>query len=102
MFSTSRACLLTVLILLTLTMTMTGCGSFRVVREARGGGTVALSGAHDSAREKAERYMREQCPGGFEVVEEGDTATIVGDQREWRLSYVCAGTSAPRTALVAF
>jgi hypothetical protein len=95
--STSRACLLGFLIFV-----VTGCGSFRVVREAHGGGTVALQGSHDAAREKAERYMRDQCgPNGFEVVEEGDTATV-GEQREWRLSYVCAGTSAPRTALVAF
>lgn len=95
-----RASAITITILILLTLT--GCGSFRVVREARGGGgTVALQGAHDAARAKAERYMREQCPNGFEVVEEGDAATV-GEQREWRLSYVCAGTSAPRATLVAF
>jgi len=83
-------------------LTLSGCGSFRVVSEARGGGTVALQGAHDSAREKAERYMRDHCPGGaFEVIEEGDAATI-GDQREWRLTYVCSGSSAPKTAMIAF
>jgi hypothetical protein len=81
---------------------MSGCGSYRVLSEAKGGGTVALEGSHDSAREKAESYMRLQCPGGYEVVEEGDALSEAGGSREWRLSYRCIGSSVSRTALVAF
>ncbi|MBX3260407.1 MAG: hypothetical protein KIS78_03600 [Labilithrix sp.] len=78
-----------------------GCGSYRVLSEAKTGGTVALEGAHDGARSKAESYMRAQCPDGFEVVEEGDAIGSDGASREWRISYVCTGASAPRTALIA-
>jgi hypothetical protein len=81
---------------------LTGCGSIRVVREAKSGGTVALEGSHDGARAKAERYMRAQCQSGYEIIEEGDAASSDGASREWRITYVCAGSSAPRTALVAF
>ncbi|MBX3211122.1 MAG: hypothetical protein KF850_03750 [Labilithrix sp.] len=80
---------------------MGGCGSYRVLSEAKSGGTVALEGAHDGARSKAERYMRAQCPGGFEIVEEGDAIGSDGASREWRISYVCTGASAPRTAIIA-
>ena len=80
---------------------VSGCGSYRVISEARTGGTVALEGAHGSARSKAEDYMRSQCPGGYEIKEEGDALAEGGASREWRISYVCAGTSAPRTALIA-
>lgn len=81
---------------------LSGCGSYRVLSEAKSGGTVALEGAHDSAREKAEGYMRSQCPNGYEVVEEGEAVSEGGASREWRLSYRCTGSAAPRTALIAF
>ncbi|MBX3197813.1 MAG: hypothetical protein KF850_30760 [Labilithrix sp.] len=88
-------------VLAVLTLFAAGCGSYRVLSEAKTGGTVALEGAHDRARSKAESYMRAQCPGGFEIVEEGDAIASDGASREWRISYVCAGASAPRTALIA-
>jgi hypothetical protein len=85
-----------------LTMFMLGCGSIRVIREAKGGGTVALEGSHDGARAKAERYMSSQCTGGWDIIEEGDATSSDGESREWRITYVCAGSSAPRTASVGF
>ena len=80
---------------------VSGCGSYRVLSEAKTGGTVALEGPHDSARSKAERYMRSQCPDGYEIKEEGDAFSEGGALHEWRITYVCTGTSAPRTAMVA-
>ena len=79
---------------------VTGCGSIRVVSEAKSGGTLALRGAHDPAREKAERYMREHCPSGYEVVEEGDAAGDSDDAREWRIAYRCNGS--PSVARIVF
>jgi len=79
-----------------------GCGSYRVLSEAKTGGTVALEGAHDSARSKAEEYMRSQCPSGYEIKEEGDAYSANGALHEWRITYVCTGATVPRTALVAF
>ncbi|MBX3228489.1 MAG: hypothetical protein KIT84_07545 [Labilithrix sp.] len=79
---------------------VSGCGSIRVISEAKTGGTLALRGAHDAAREKAERYMREQCPDGFEVVEEGDTVGDTDDAREWRIAYRCNGS--PSVAMIVF
>jgi hypothetical protein len=80
---------------------LSGCGSYRVLSEAKTGGTVALEGAHGSARSKAEQYMRAQCPDGYEIKEEGDVFSEGGALHEWRITYVCTGTSAPRTAMVA-
>ena len=79
-----------------------GCGSYRVLSEAKTGGTVALEGAHESARSKAEEYMRSQCPDGYEIKEEGDAFAEGGALREWRITYMCLGGSAPRTAMIAF
>lgn len=79
---------------------LAGCGSVRVLSEAQTGGTLALHGAHDAAREKAERYMRERCPDGFEVIEEGDAAGDSDDAREWRIAYRCHGS--PAVAMIAF
>lgn len=81
-------------------LAVTGCGSIRVVSEARSGGTIVLQGAHDRAREKAEEYMRRQCPAGYEVVEEGDTAGDSDDSREWRIAYRCNGS--PSIAMIAY
>lgn len=87
-------------LLLTVLLVLTGCGSIRVVSEAKSGGTVVLEGAHGAAREKAEEYMRQQCPTGYEVVEEGDTAGDSDDAREWRIAYRCHGS--PAVAMVAY
>ena len=62
---------------LTALLLLGGCGSFRVLRESNTGGTVALEGAHEPARSKAERYMRSQCPQGYEIVEEGDHRSLL-------------------------
>jgi hypothetical protein len=92
-------------------------GTYRVVRKTTSGGEVALVGPQESAREKADEYMRGQCPTGFDVVEEGEA--VVGstttartadggknlfgqptstthadstDKREWRIKYQCKNT----------
>ena len=78
----------------------TGCGSIRVVSEAKSGGTIVLQGSQGAARAKAEEYMRKQCPGGYEVVEEGDTAGDSDDSREWRIAYRCNGS--PSVAMMAY
>lgn len=71
---------------------VTGCaGSIRVVEDVRSGGTVALHGSEDTAREKAEEHMKTRCPGGFEIVEQGE-ASIEDGSREWRITYACKGT----------
>ena len=70
---------------------VTGCaGSINVVEDARSGGTVALHGSEDSAREKAEEHMKTRCPGGYEIVEQGEASTEDGS-REWRITYACKG-----------
>ena len=91
----------TLLLIVSLLVLVSGCGSFRVLSEAKAGGTVALEGAHGSARSKAEEYMRSQCPDGYEIKEEGDAFSENGALHEWRITYVCTGTSAPRTAMLA-
>jgi hypothetical protein len=96
---------------------LTGCSGIRVVQKTQTGGVVALQGAEGGAREKADEYMRQQCPKGYEIVEEGEA--VVGqtthadtrpgvflgshttarseDRREWRITYQCKG-AADRTA----
>lgn len=88
------------LLLALLLTVVTGCGSIRVVSEAKSGGTLVLEGSHNASRRKAEEYMRKQCPGGYEVVEEGDTVGDDADQREWRIAYRCTGSST--VAMVAY
>lgn len=83
-----------------LLVVLTGCGSIRVVSEAKSGGTIVLEGSHGSARSKAEEYMRKQCPTGYEVVEEGDTVGDSDDSREWRIAYRCNGS--PSVAMIAY
>lgn len=79
-----------------------GCGSYRVLSEAKSGGTLALEGSHESARSKAEGHMRGHCPAGYEVVEEGDAVSPTETAREWRIAYVCTSVADRRTALVAY
>ncbi len=90
------------LLLLALLLMVTGCGSIRVVSEAKTGGTLVLDGTHEASRHKAEEYMRKQCPGGYEVVEEGDTVGDSDQSREWRIAYRCIGESTGRVAMVAY
>lgn len=72
---------------------VTGCaGSIHVVEDAKSGGTVALHGPEEKAREKAEEHMKLRCPGGYEVVEQGE-ATIEDGSREWRITYACKGAN---------
>jgi hypothetical protein len=99
-------------------------GSYRVVKKTQAGGEVALVGPQESAREKADEYMRTQCPAGFDIVEEGEavvgstttartadggknifgqkTSTTTADstdKREWRIKYQCKN-AAPAEARV--
>jgi len=83
---------------------VTGCaGSIRVVEDARSGGTVALHGPEEKAREKADEHMKTRCPSGYEVVEQGE-ATSEDGSREWRLTYACKGANnvSGKTARLAF
>jgi hypothetical protein len=66
-----------------LVFVLTGCSSIQVVEHSPQGGTVALEGAHDAAREKAEDYMRAQCPFGYRIL----------DETERRILFVCKGQS---------
>jgi hypothetical protein len=103
-------------------VTLEGCSGYRVVQVHPGkDGIVALLGDRDAAREKATGYMNEQCPGGFDIVEEGEAVTgqttnansqsqggqtIFGpavntntqattrNTTEWRIRYQCKGAAA--------
>jgi len=97
------------------TAALAGCslGNYRVVKTVpQKGGEVALVGVQNEAREKAEGYMRGQCPSGYDIVEEGEA--VVGqeqvgsrrgymvrsetnDKHEWRIKYQCKG-AAPAAA----
>lgn len=98
-----RFTLLALLSSLALVTFATGCaGSIHVVEDAKSGGTVALHGSEDGAREKAEQHMKARCPGGYEIVEQGEASTDDGS-REWRLTYVCKGSpTAGKVARLAF
>jgi len=112
------------LILLTSLALFACSGTYRVVKKTQSGGEVALVGPQESAREKADEYMRSQCPTGFDIVEEGEavvgstttarttdngknifgqkTATTSADstdKREWRIKYQCKN-AAPAEARV--
>ena len=90
--------------LLSLLSITTGCaGSIHVVEDAKSGGTVALHGPEDNAREKAEQHMKTRCPGGYEIVEQGE-ATDDDGSREWRITYACKGTNhvGAKVARIAF
>lgn len=53
-----------------------GCSGIRVVQRTPVGGEVALVGMPEGAREKADVYMREHCPMGYDIVEEHEA--VVG------------------------
>lgn len=83
---------------------ITGCaGSIHVVEDAKTGGTVALHGPEEKAREKADEHMRTRCPAGYEIIEQGEASTEDGS-REWRITFACKGTSTvgSKTARIAF
>lgn len=85
--------------LLALASSLAACGGrIAVVQEASSGGTVALHGSEAGAREKARAHMKARCPGGYEIVEEGE-ATVDGD-REWRITYACRGATGEHARLV--
>jgi hypothetical protein len=92
---------------------LTGCSSIRVVKKTQDGGVVALQGVQSDARQKADEYMRSQCSGDYEVVEEGEavvgsdttsrqTSGFLGpqtqskstDRSEWRITYKCKNAKA--------
>jgi hypothetical protein len=100
----------------TLALLVTGCSSIRVVKKTPDGGVVALQGIQSDARNKAQDYMRSQCAGEYDVVEEGEavvgsdtttrkTSTFLGpattsqssDRAEWRITYRCKGAKAAVT-----
>jgi hypothetical protein len=102
---------------------LAGCGTYRVVKKTPNGGEVALQGSPEKAREGAQEYMAAQCPGGYDILEEGEavvgsetteqtrkgpdvfgvptrtTNASTTDKREWRIKYQCKGTTpAPAAA----
>jgi hypothetical protein len=111
---TSRACMLGTCSVISL-LALAGCGaagSFRVVEKTSGGGVVALPSAQDMGREKAEQYMKSQCPTGYDVQKEAEAVigsdTTQGTQKasffsaptaastttqktEWRIEFKCKG-----------
>ena len=68
-----------------------GCSSIRVVQKTPQGGTLAFRDLQDGAREKADDYMRGQCPRGYDVLEEGE-ARATADTTEWHITYHCNGS----------
>jgi hypothetical protein len=96
-------------------LALAGCGaagSFRVVEKTTGGGVVALPSAQDMGREKAEQYMKSQCPTGYDVQKEAEAvigsdttqgtqkasffsaptaATTTTQKTEWRIEFKCKG-----------
>ncbi len=107
--------LLTVASILSLWSLVTGCGSIRVVKRTQDGGIVALAGSQSEARKKADEYMKGQCGGEYQIVEEGEA--VIGEvssaesrptrfgtvqtqgsstqKTEWRLTFRCKATAAP-------
>ena len=99
-----------------------GCihGNYRVVKTVPSAGELALEGPQQEARTKAEGYMANRCPGGYDITEEGEavigqnsssqsrkgtfvivptteTNTTTTDKREWRIKYQCKGGGAGTT-----
>lgn len=105
-----------------LSLSAVGCANIRVVKKTQTGGEVALLGSREGAQEKANEYMARQCPGGYDVLEEGEavvgqnattttrpTRGLFGgkqlqsdssteDKREWRVKYQCKGAVEPASA----
>jgi hypothetical protein len=59
------------------------CSSYQVVQHTPQGGVVALHGKADDARQKAEEFMRSECPFGYRIVDEDESS------RELRITYAC-------------
>lgn len=59
------------------------CSSYQVVQHTPSGGVVALHGSADDARQKAEKFMRSECPFGYRIVDEDEST------RELRITYAC-------------
>lgn len=94
---------------------LAGCGSARYVQRTQYGGTIALNGDRGKAMEAATKDMQAHCPGGYQVLQEGEVAigTDTGARSdtyqnrdgsvtqqagqstrtatEWRVTYQCNG-----------
>ena len=94
---------------------LAGCGSARYVQRTQYGGTIALNGDRGKAMEAATKDMQAHCPGGYQVLNEGEVAigTDTGARSdtvqnrdgsvtqqagqstrtatEWRVTYQCNG-----------
>lgn len=51
---------------------LAGCGSARYVQRTQFGGTIALNGDRGKAMEAATKDMQAHCPGGYQVLQEGE------------------------------
>ncbi len=102
---------------MTSVLALMGCApasNFRVVEKTSVGGVVALPSAQDMAREKAEQYMKSQCPTGYDIQKEAEAvigsdttqgqqkasffsaptaATSTTNKTEWRIEYKCKGAA---------
>ena len=103
-----------VLIALSLSMLLSACAKPRVVSEIPGtSGIIAVrSRDHKSSRNKADKYMSENCaPNGYKIIEEGEQVsgevTYAGasgrtihkdNKKEWQIKYQCTKTAAAPTA----
>ena len=74
---------LRVLPVLSLASMLAACSSYQVVQHTPQGGVVALHGSADEARQKAEQFMRSECPFGYRIVDEDEST------RELRITYAC-------------
>jgi hypothetical protein len=94
---------------------LAGCGSARYVQRTQYGGTIALNGDRGKAMEAATKDMQAHCPGGYQVLQEGEVpiGTDTGARSdtyqnrdgsvtqqagqstrtatEWRVQYQCNG-----------
>ncbi|HPH67422.1 MAG TPA: hypothetical protein PLF40_16815 [Kofleriaceae bacterium] len=94
---------------------LAACGSARYVQRTQYGGTIALNGDRGKAMEAATKDMQAHCPGGFQIIQEGEVpiGTDTGARSdtyqnkdgsvtqqagqstrtatEWRVQYQCNG-----------
>lgn len=73
------------LVALLASLSAVACGGYRVVSQSPTGGTVALEGQRDSAREKAEEFMGSKCPFGYDVLPDMSPSV----DRELRITFRC-------------
>lgn len=102
-----------------------GCAGIRVVKRTPVGGELALIGSREEAQDKANEYMGRQCPGGYDVLEEGEAVvgqqtsttsrpargffgekqlqsnSVSEDKREWRVKYQCKHDALPNAPAAA-